>query len=166
MGKGGYNGGSTVIHPGSGWFSKSRPESKKGKRDAVKRQAEDNQILGRIAQAKAELARARRAASAANEVAVKTASEAELAMRLLAKREAELAALLAQTRPNPDQDQSRKARQSPRPAGSTPRSSGPNPYSTLNLPTARNEAQARAQYRVKQLFSGGKTRPSDGGDEG
>ena len=29
MAKGGYNGGSTLIRPGSSWFSKSKPKAKK-----------------------------------------------------------------------------------------------------------------------------------------
>lgn len=31
MGKGGYLGGSTVVGPRSGWFSKGKPQKKKGK---------------------------------------------------------------------------------------------------------------------------------------
>ena len=36
MSGGGYRGGSTLIHPGSGWFSKSNPKKKNTRQQSLK----------------------------------------------------------------------------------------------------------------------------------
>ena len=50
MGKGGYLGGSTILRPGSNWFSKTRQKSKL---DEVEREIKKRQQEERVAQANA-----------------------------------------------------------------------------------------------------------------